>query len=142
MTVKAYLTTSNGSSRKIREYLESNNIQYEAQITDHEPLSFEQLKEILMYTDNGIDDIISERSKAYSDLTAQGIDFNDLTLREFHQLVYQHPRLLKAPILVAKNTTIIGYNEENLGTLKSRKERKRELSFILDRLDRSYAPAV
>ena len=111
MTVKLYLATSNTSSRRIREYLENNNIQYEAQITDHEPLSFEQLKEILMYTDNGIDDIISERSKPYSDLIAQGIDFNDLTLREFHEIAYQHPRLIKAPILVTKNTTIIGYNE-------------------------------
>ena len=136
MTVKLYMTTSSTSSRKMKEYLVANNIEHDTQITDHSPLEWEQLLEILMYTDNGIEDILAPRSKAYIDLIKNGMNFDELTLTEFHRLATKHPRLIKSPIIVAKSNTLIGYNEEELSMLKSKKERREMFNLILDRLDR------
>lgn len=135
MTVKLYTLTSNTSSRKVKAHLEAHGIEHTTQNMDSEPLSWEQLLEILMYTDNGVGDILSYRSKAYSDLTAQGIDFEELSLTELHELLVDFPRLIKAPIVITKNTTLVGFDEETVSFLKSRENRKREYEMILKQFE-------
>ena len=135
MTVKLYTLTSNTSSRKVKAHLEDHGIEHTTQNMDNAPLSWEQLLEILMYTDNGVEDIISYNSKSYIDLTKQGVNFEELSLTELHNLVVEFPRLIKAPIVITKNSTMVGFNEETTSILKSREDRKREYEEILKQFE-------
>lgn len=131
MAAKLYYNTNNHSLRHIRTYLNENNIVHATQCLKTESLSWEQLLEILTTTENGIDDLLSLRSIDYAELIAQGVDFDVLTLTQFHELVVEYPKLIRSPILVAKNTTLIGYNEEEMSLLKNREDRKNEYKKIL-----------
>lgn len=135
MTVKLYVLPSSSSSRKAKKFLEDNNIPFTLQSMINEPLSKEQLFEILAYTENGVDDILSERSKEYNVLKKQGVVFDELSMSELYDLIRERPTLLKAPIMVSKNITVIGYNEEEISVLIPRSERKRALNQLLAMAD-------
>ena len=132
MTVKLYVLPSNTSSRKMKSFLESKKIKFEIQNMLHETLTWEQLKEILMYAEDGVDDILSTHSKDYKMLSEQGVDFEELTLTMLHGLITEHPNLIKAPIVIAKKTTIVGFSEETTSILDDRKSKKDAYLKVLD----------
>lgn len=134
MSVKLYYVSSSASSRKARKYLVDNNIEFTEQSMILDPLSWEQLFEILRNTENGVEDILSLRSKDYEVLTKQGMNFEELTLTELHKVIEEHPRLLRAPIMTKKNVTLVGYNDEEIETLNNRKDKKKAYYEVLNRI--------
>jgi Spx/MgsR family transcriptional regulator len=132
MEAKLYYTMSTRSLKQVRAYLEEQDVNYTSHSLSSATLTWEQLLEILMYTENGVEDILSVRSKDYFELIERGVNFDELTLTEFHELVTDRPRLIRTPILVAKNSTLIGYNEEEMNVLKNRKERKKMFGEFLE----------
>jgi Spx/MgsR family transcriptional regulator len=128
---KLYYLSSNRSLRKVVDFLESNQISYESQLMVHNPLSWEQLFEILLHTENGVEDVLSTRSKAYKELIGRGIEFDKLKLTEFHAMVVEYPTLIKSPITVAKNTTVVGYDETEITMLADRKTKKEDLEKMM-----------
>ena len=66
--IKLYVSPSCTSCRKAKSWLEEHNLEYEEKNIYHEPLSKNEIKEILMLTDEGTEEIISYRSQAYQDL--------------------------------------------------------------------------
>lgn len=134
MTAKLYYTFVNKSYRQMRQNLSDKGIDYVKQQIDSDPLTWEQLLEILMYTDNGIEDILSPKSLDYTELIAQGVDFDNLTLTQFHELTKTHPKIIRTPILVVKGNTFIGYAADEMTVLNSREERKAGYSKVLKTL--------
>lgn len=134
MTAKLYFIGTGSSLKKVRTYLQNNNMSYASQNLKDTPLEWEQLLEILMYTENGIEDILAYKSVEYAELIAQGIDFDDLTLTQFHELVVNQPKLLRSPITVIKNNTFVGYTSEDMTVLQSREERMSGYNQILKTL--------
>jgi len=88
------------------------------------PLTWEQLFEILLHTENGVDDILSTKSNDYVSLKEQGVDFEEITLTELHKLVEQYPKLIRSPITVTNGMTMVGYMEDEITTLMDRKAKK------------------
>lgn len=134
MSVTLYTLPSSSSSRKAKKFLEDNNISFTVQNMYQEPLSREQLYEILAHTENGVDDIISERSKEYEILKEQGIVFDELSLTGLYKLIRERPKLLKAPIMVKNKLTLVGYNIEEIHMLLNREDKKREFQNVLSRI--------
>lgn len=134
MTAKLYYFSTNRSFTQVKNHLLDNGIDYKAQHLKSEPLKWEQLQEILTHTENGISDLLSLKSLDYKGLVAQGVDFDDLTLKQFHELVVKYPKLIKSPILVAKNTTLIGYNADEMSVLEKRKDRMKRYREVLSTL--------
>ena len=132
MPVKLYTLPSNRSCRKAVEFFIGKNVDFVEQKMTQEPLSRDQLFEMLMYTENGVEDILSTRSKDYERLSKEGIDFEDLSLTEFHNLIVEYPRMLRSPIIVAKNTTLIGYNEDEISIFDDRSVKKETYLKMLD----------
>ena len=132
MSVKLYTLPSNRSCRKAVEFFIEKNVDFVEQKMTQEPLSRDQLFEMLMYTENGVEDILSTRSKDYERLSKEGIDFEDLSLTEFHNLIVEYPRMLRSPIIVAKNTTLIGYNEDEISIFDDRSVKKETYLKMLD----------
>lgn len=131
LSASLYTNGSNESVRKMRKCLIENNIEFYEQNMKNDSLSWEQLLEILMYTDDGIVSILAVRSNIYLELVEQGLDFDSLTLSQFHDLVVEHPTLIKTPIVVAKGKTFIGYRPEDLQMLESRKKRMKRYQEVL-----------
>ncbi|SUN07582.1 transcriptional regulator Spx [Streptococcus acidominimus] len=88
------------------------------------PLTTEELKTILAFTENGTDDLISTRSKVFQKLN---IDVDELSISELIELIATYPSLLRRPIILDEKRMQIGFNEDEIRAFLPRKYRKQEL---------------
>lgn len=131
MTVNLYYSTSSKSSRSARAWLVENNIPFNERDIIANPLDRDELKQILRLTENGFEDIVSTRSKAFK---ALHIDLSDLGFNQLLDLLVEKPQLLKRPIIYDGRRLQIGYNEEDIRAFLPRSVRKSELREIQKKL--------
>ncbi|SEL34812.1 regulatory protein spx [Carnobacterium iners] len=123
--VTIYIAPSCVSCRKALAWLEENNIPYKAQNIFSEPLNVSEIKSILRMTEDGTDQIISTRSKAFQELT---IDLEELPLKELFTLIQESPGLLRRPIMIDDKRLQVGYNEDEIGCFLPREVRALKLT--------------
>lgn len=109
--VTLYTSPSCTSCRKARAWLKEHNIPYAERNIFSDPLSVDELKQILQMTEDGTEEIISTRSKVYQDLH---VNIDDLSLRDLLDLVQRHPGLLRRPIIMDEKRLQVGYNEDEI----------------------------
>ena len=109
--VTLYTSPSCTSCRKARAWLKEHNIPYAERNIFSDPLSVDELKQILQMTEDGTEEIISTRSKVYQDLH---VNIDDLSLKDLLVLVQRHPGLLRRPILMDEKRLQVGYNEDEI----------------------------
>jgi len=131
VTVNLYYSTSSKSSRSARAWLVENNISFNERDIIANPLDRDELKQILRLTENGFEDIVSTRSKAFK---AMHIDLSDLGFNQLLDLLVEKPQLLKRPIIYDGRRLQIGYNEEDIRAFLPRSVRKSELREIQQKL--------
>ena len=131
VTVNLYYSTSSKSSRSARAWLVENNIPFNERDIIANPLDRDELKQILRLTENGFEDIVSTRSKAFK---ALHIDLADLGFNQLLDLLVEKPQLLKRPIIYDGRRLQIGYNEEDIRAFLPRSVRKSELREIQQKL--------
>ncbi|WP_273478444.1 transcriptional regulator SpxA [Ignavigranum ruoffiae] len=122
--VTLFITPSCTSCRKARAWLEEHEIPYEERNIFTEPLTETEIKSILQMTENGTEDIVSTRSKAYSELD---VELSELPLNDFFGLMKDQPGILRRPILLDDKRLQIGYNEDEIRRFLPREVRAREL---------------
>lgn len=122
--VTLYTSPSCTSCRKAKAWLEEHGIPYKERNIFSEPLTIEEIKEILRMTEDGTDEIISTRSKTYQNLK---IDIDSLPLRELYQLIRDNPGLLRRPIIIDEKRLQVGYNEDEIRRFLPRKVRTYQL---------------
>ena len=130
--IKLYVSPSCTSCRKAKSWLEEQGLEYEEQNIFHEPLTKNEIKEILMLTDEGTEEIISYRSQAYQNLEA---DIDTLSMNELLDLFVEEPSLIRRPIIMDDRRLQIGYNEEEIRMFLPREIRDIELAEIHERLE-------
>jgi len=109
--VTLYTSPSCTSCRKAKAWLEENDIEYTERNIFSEPLSLEEIKEILRMTEDGTDEIISTRSKVYQELD---VDIDSLPLKDLFELIQKKPGLLRRPIMLDEKRLQVGYNEDEI----------------------------
>lgn len=122
--VTLFITPSCTSCRKARAWLEENEIPYQERNIFTDPLTETEIKAILQMSENGTEDIVSTRSKAYSELD---VELSDLPLNDFFNIVVEQPGILRRPILLDEKRLQIGYNEDEIRRFLPREVRAREL---------------
>lgn len=100
------------ASRKAKAWLDERAIPYTESLLS-KGISRAHLIKILSLTENGVEEILSERTKAFKDLN---IDLETLSLTKLLDLVESHPILLKNPIIFNDHLLQVGFNEEELRT--------------------------
>ena len=105
--VTLYTSPSCTSCRKARAWLEENNIPYTERNIFSEPLSRIEIKEILKMTEEGTEEIISTRSKAFQEMN---VDLDDLPVNKLFTLIQENPGLLSRPIILDEKRLQVGYN--------------------------------
>lgn len=122
--VTLYITPSCTSCRKARAWLEEHSIPFVERNIFSDPLTVNELKEILRLTEEGTEDIISTRSKAFLELD---IELSELHLNDFFDMVQEQPGLLRRPIIIDEKRLQIGFNEDEIRRFLSREVRALEL---------------
>lgn len=123
--VTLYIAPSCTSCRKSRTWLEENNIPHKERNIFSEPLEASEIKSILRMTENGTDEIISTRSKAFKEL---GANLEELPLRNLIVLIQENPGLLRRPIIIDDKRLQVGYNEDDIRCFLPREVRAIELA--------------
>ncbi|MBT2698958.1 transcriptional regulator Spx [Bacillus sp. ISL-40] len=133
--VTLFITPSCISCRRAKAWFEVNQIPYKERNILSEKLTVDEIKNILHFTEDGTDEIISTKSKAFQKLN---INIDSLLLRELYTLIEENPGLLRKPLILDEKRLQVGFNEEELRCFLPRKMRVFQLdevhSFIEDAL--------
>ena len=122
--VTLYTSPSCTSCRKARAWLEENAIPYTERNVFKEPLSRDEIKNILRMTDDGTEEIISTRSKLFAELD---VKIDDLSLSQLIEMIQQQPALLKRPLMIDEKRMQVGYNEDEIRRFLPHEVRQQEL---------------
>lgn len=122
--ITLYTSPSCTSCRKARAWLDEHDIAYEERNIFSEPLTIGEIKEIFRMTEDGTDEIISTRSKAFQELD---INLETMPLQELFQLISDNPGLLRRPIILDEKRLQVGYNEDEIRRFLPRKVRTFQL---------------
>ena len=122
--VTLYTSPSCTSCRKARAWLEENAIPYTERNVFKEPLSRDEIKNILRMTEDGTEEIISTRSKLFAELD---VKLDDLSLSQLIEMIQQQPALLKRPLMIDEKRMQVGYNEDEIRRLLPHEVRQQEL---------------
>jgi regulatory protein spx len=122
--ITLYTSPSCTSCRKARAWLDEHEIPYEERNIFSEPLTVAEIKEIFRMTEDGTDEIISTRSKAFQELD---INLETMPLQQLFQLISDNPGLLRRPIILDEKRLQVGYNEDEIRRFLPRKVRTFQL---------------
>ena len=109
--VTLYTSPSCTSCRKAKAWLEEHEIPFTERNIFSEPLSLDEIKEILRMTEDGTDEIISTRSKVFQQLD---VNIEQLPLKDLFNLIQENPGLLRRPIILDEKRLQVGYNEDEI----------------------------
>src|SRR5690625_4117702 len=109
--VTLYTSPSCTSCRKAKAWLEEHEIPYKERNIFSEPLSLEEIKEILRMTEDGTDEIISTRSKVFQKLD---VNIEQLLLKDLFSLIQENTDLLRRSIILDEKRLQVGYNEDEI----------------------------
>lgn len=123
--VTLYTSPSCTSCRKARAWLQEHDIPFTERNIFSDPLSVDEIKNILRMTEDGTEDIISKRSKAYQSLK---VDLNALPMKALYKLISQNSGLLRRPIIMDDKRLQVGYNEDEIRRFLPRQVRELELA--------------
>ncbi|WP_106497979.1 transcriptional regulator SpxA [Lentibacillus sp. Marseille-P4043] len=109
--VTLYTSPSCTSCRKAKAWLEKQEIPFTERNIFSEPLSLDEIKEILRMTEDGTDEIISTRSKVFQKLD---VNIDQLPMKDLFKLIQLNPGLLRRPIILDEKRLQVGYNEDEI----------------------------
>lgn len=122
--VTLYTSPSCTSCRKAKSWLEEHDIAYKERNIFSEPLTIEEIKEILRMTEDGTDEIISTRSKTFQKLN---VNLETMPLQNLFELIKDNPGLLRRPIIIDEKRLQVGYNEDEIRRFLPRRVRTFQL---------------
>lgn len=122
--INLYVSSSCTSCRKARAWLKKHNIPFKERNIFSDPLSKEEIVNILRLTENGTEEIISTRSRAFQELH---VDLDELSIDQLLDLVQNNPSLLRRPIIMDDRRLQVGYNDDEIRRFLPRKVRRLEL---------------
>ena len=109
--IKIYTAPSCSSCRKVKKWFKEQDIPYIEKNIFVATLDENELKDILSKSENGTEDIISERSKIIKE---NNVDVESMTLKELIAFIKNNPSVLKRPIIVDDTKIQVGYNPDEI----------------------------
>lgn len=97
-------------------WLDEQGFDYEKRYIDEVPLSEKELLNILSYTENGFEEILSSRSlKNQLNLTESDID--SFSVKQLVALMVKNPSIIKRPFVIRGEKLYIGFDKNQVYTL-------------------------
>lgn len=120
MLIRLYSRPNCLSCIEVKNWLEIHGLPYFEKDIDQDYLTKDEIKEILMLTESGIEEIVSYKSSVYKKLEDQ---IGKLSMDESLNLLIKEPKLIRRPIIIDDLRLQIGYNEEAIRVFLPRKIR-------------------
>lgn len=118
--VTLYISPSCTSCRRAKAWFDEHQIPYKERNILSEKLTLDEIMNILHFTEDGTDEIISTKSKAFKKLN---INIDSLSLRELYKLIEENPGLLRKPLILDEKRLQVGFNEEEIRSFLPRNMR-------------------
>jgi len=109
--VTLYTSSSCSSCRKAKRWFESNNIKYREKNIIGIKLTRNDIVNMLKYSENGFEDIISTRSKVFKE---SHLEPEEMKFSELATFIIDNPTVLKRPIIINEQIMQTGYNEDEI----------------------------
>lgn len=109
--ITIYTSPGCSSSRKAKAFLKLKKLSFVERNILAKALTADEIKYLLLRSENGSEDIISTRSSVYKDLE---FDIDDLSTRELIQFIQDNPTLLKRPIIIDSENFVVGYDDDEI----------------------------
>ena len=119
--IVVYTSPGCASCRKVKAWLKDRKLPFIEKNIFRTLLDDEEIRYLLMRSENGSDDIISKRSKILID---QKIDLDSMSLNELIRFIRENPSVLKRPIIVDEKSFQVGYDSEEIGVFIPEELRK------------------
>ncbi|WP_283678905.1 transcriptional regulator Spx [Lentilactobacillus sp. Marseille-Q4993] len=129
MTVEFYTTPSCTSCRKAKSWLDENQVPYRERNIFANPLTKDELKKILILSEEGTEGLISTRSFAFNQYRDK---LADMTIDELLDLLSSHPEMIRRPIMVDNKRLQIGFNDDEIRRFLPRHIRKVALAQMIE----------
>lgn len=126
--IKIYTISSCTSCKKAKTWLNAHQLPYKEQNLAKEPLTKEELLNILSKTESGMESIVSSKNRYAKALK---FDIEELSVSEMIDVIIRNPRILKTPILIDDKRLQVGYKEDDIRTFLPRSVRNIENSAAL-----------
>ncbi len=117
-----YTSPGCASCRKAKKWLKENNIKFVEKNIFTTLLRENEIRYLLSRTENGIDDIVSTRSKVVKE---SDIDIEEMSISEIVSFIQNNPTALKRPIIINEKNMLVGYDEEEIEVFNTRQLRSR-----------------
>ncbi|MBI9009826.1 MAG: transcriptional regulator Spx [Tenericutes bacterium] len=119
--VTLYTSSSCSSCRKAKRWFESNNIKYREKNIIGIKLTRNDIINMLKYSENGFEDIISTRSKVFKE---NELEPEEMKFSELAEFIIENPTVLKRPIIINDQIMQTGYNEDEIRAFIPREFRR------------------
>jgi len=106
-----YTTPSCSSCRKAKKWLDAQGIEYKEVNIFVKDLTEAELRELLMRTENGADDIVSKRSKVIKE---NNIDIDEMSVSELLLFLKENPSAIRRPIITNEKLFQVGFNDDEI----------------------------
>ncbi len=119
--IEIYTTPSCASCRKAKKWFEEQGIQFREFNIFNQKLTKADIIKILNKSENGFEDIISNRSKI---IMENNIDIDSMKIHELFDFIIENPSILRRPIIVDEKRLQVGYNDEEIRSFLPREIRE------------------
>lgn len=106
-----YTSPGCASCRKAKQWLKDNQLPFVEKNIFTTMLKEDEIKYLLSRCENGTEDIISVRSKAFQQLDC---DIEDLSISRLVEIVKDSPSILKRPIMISERSMVVGYDDDEI----------------------------
>lgn len=113
--VKIFVNSNNNSCRKSKLWFEDNDIEYEYIYIKNHKFTVDEIKNLLLKTENGFDSIISQRSLKFKE--NKNI-IEDMSVSELIRFIINNPTMLKFPLMVSTKYVQSGYDLDKIAIFK------------------------
>ena len=109
-----YTSPGCASCRKAKQWLRDNRIEFVEKNIFSSLLNKDEIKYLLSRSENGTDDILSVRSKAFQQLKKK---LDDYSTNELVELIQNNPSILRRPIMISEKNFVVGYDDDEITAL-------------------------
>lgn len=133
--IKLFTAPSCLGCGKVKKYFKDHNIKFEEKSIINHKLKREDIYKMLVHSENGFEDIISNRSKVFQEHQSR---IEDMKLSELVDFIIENPTVLKRPIILNDYELQVGYNVDDITIFLPEEYREQECLFCVPEEECEY----
>lgn len=119
--IVVYTSPGCASCRKVKQWLKDRGLEFIEKNIFKTLLNDNEIKHLLIRSENGSDDIVSKRSKI---IQSENIEIDDMTTDELISFIKKNPSVLKRPIILNEDNFQVGFDEDEISIFVPRELRR------------------